>query len=232
VLAVGDAAFQKKCLGKMGDVAQGGRTVLFVSHQMNSIRRLCDRCIWLDIGRIQMVDTTVKVVSAYEAKLTSKDFDDSSKDKDGYVPARFLYWELLEPKAEEPNVLTALGSVKFKTVVEVNKPIRDGEHGIALWNNSDNQLMWAWATHGLKLGPGVHEFVYTLPSLPLRPGIYSWHVSIYSERSLLDEWHCVPELIIATEPLTHPRDKWTGVLNMRCDFQVRGVESDGKNTEI
>ncbi|MGC8960577.1 MAG: ABC transporter ATP-binding protein, partial [Chloroflexia bacterium] len=51
VLAVGDAAFQKKCLGKMGDVAKGGRTVLFVSHQMNSIRKLCDRCIWLDAGR-------------------------------------------------------------------------------------------------------------------------------------------------------------------------------------
>ena len=65
VLAVGDAAFQKKCLGKMGEVAKGGRTVLFVSHQMNSMRKLCERCIWLDVGRIQMADATMKVVSAY-----------------------------------------------------------------------------------------------------------------------------------------------------------------------
>src|SRR5437899_8868761 len=48
VLAVGDEAFQKKCLGKMGDVAKVGRTILFVSHQLNQIRRLCNRCLWLD----------------------------------------------------------------------------------------------------------------------------------------------------------------------------------------
>src|SRR5687767_3921935 len=53
VLAVGDAQFQKKCLGKMGDVASQGRTVLFVSHQMNQIRRLSDHGIWLDSGRLK-----------------------------------------------------------------------------------------------------------------------------------------------------------------------------------
>src|ERR1700738_407031 len=50
VLAVGDAAFQKKCLGKMGDVAKEGRTVLFVSHNMTAIRSLCRRVLWLDNG--------------------------------------------------------------------------------------------------------------------------------------------------------------------------------------
>lgn len=52
VLAVGDAQFQKKCLGKMGDVAKGGRTVLFVSHNMAAVRNLCNRCIWLSTGLI------------------------------------------------------------------------------------------------------------------------------------------------------------------------------------
>ncbi len=47
VLAVGDAAFQKKCLGKMGDVARDGRTVLFVSHNMVAVQTLCRRAIWL-----------------------------------------------------------------------------------------------------------------------------------------------------------------------------------------
>src|ERR671930_1632992 len=52
VLAVGDAAFQKKCLGKIGDVAKQGRTVFFVSHNLPSIEKLCRRVIWLDGGRI------------------------------------------------------------------------------------------------------------------------------------------------------------------------------------
>ena len=92
VLAVGDAAFQKKCLGKMGDAAKGGRTVLFVSHQMNSIRKLCSRSIWLDAGRIQMADSTAKVVSAYEVGLTSA--DGASRTESTNAQARFLRWEI------------------------------------------------------------------------------------------------------------------------------------------
>src|SRR5467141_3283081 len=53
VLAVGDLAFQKKCLGKMGEVAHAGRTIVFVSHQMNQIRRLCHTVIWMDGSTIR-----------------------------------------------------------------------------------------------------------------------------------------------------------------------------------
>ncbi|HVS90640.1 MAG TPA: ABC transporter ATP-binding protein [Mucilaginibacter sp.] len=66
VLAVGDAEFQKKCLGKMGDVSKGeGRTVLFVSHNMTSIISLCNNCILLANGEIQMIGKTAQVVESY-----------------------------------------------------------------------------------------------------------------------------------------------------------------------
>lgn len=66
VLAVGDVAFQKKCLGKMGDVAtKEGRTVLFVSHYMEAIQELCQRCVLMDQGRILFDDNTERVVSIY-----------------------------------------------------------------------------------------------------------------------------------------------------------------------
>jgi lipopolysaccharide transport system ATP-binding protein len=65
VLAVGDAAFQKKCLGKMSDVAKEGRTVLFVSHNMGSIRKLCRKAILLDGGRVQLNEVTEKVIAEY-----------------------------------------------------------------------------------------------------------------------------------------------------------------------
>ncbi|MCC7119858.1 MAG: ABC transporter ATP-binding protein [Anaerolineales bacterium] len=65
VLAVGDAEFQKKCLGKMEDVAHGGRTVLFVSHNMSAIGHLCQNAVWIDQGRLQMQDTSNRVISAY-----------------------------------------------------------------------------------------------------------------------------------------------------------------------
>jgi lipopolysaccharide transport system ATP-binding protein len=65
VLAVGDAAFQKKCLGKMGDVARQGRTVLFVSHNLLAVESLCQRAIWLQGGRIQEQGPAGRVISQY-----------------------------------------------------------------------------------------------------------------------------------------------------------------------
>jgi lipopolysaccharide transport system ATP-binding protein len=65
VLAVGDAGFQKKCLGKMGEVARGGRTVLFVSHNMAAVRNLCHRGVLLGGGRIQASGPTGTVVQTY-----------------------------------------------------------------------------------------------------------------------------------------------------------------------
>jgi len=65
VLAVGDSTFQKKCLGKMQDVSKGGRTVLFVSHNMTAIRELCERTVWLNSGQIVCMGKTREIVSRY-----------------------------------------------------------------------------------------------------------------------------------------------------------------------
>src|ERR1700687_345681 len=73
VLAVGDIRFQKKCLGKMGDVARAGRTVVLVSHQLNQIRRLCHRVVWVDDGQIRQDGETHAVVSAYESAMARSD---------------------------------------------------------------------------------------------------------------------------------------------------------------
>jgi len=65
VLAVGDASFRRNCLAKMGDVAESGRTILFVSHQMNAINSLCTRCLWLDQGRVVGEGEPDTVISQY-----------------------------------------------------------------------------------------------------------------------------------------------------------------------
>jgi lipopolysaccharide transport system ATP-binding protein len=71
VLAVGDAAFQQKCLGKMGDVAQGGRTILFVSHNMAAVATLTHRSIWIDYGKIKAIGSTQEVIEAYLNEVIS-----------------------------------------------------------------------------------------------------------------------------------------------------------------
>jgi lipopolysaccharide transport system ATP-binding protein len=77
VLAVGDLGFQKKCLGKMGDIAKGGRTVLLVSHHMASIRILCKNALWIDNGQIIKSGGAEEVVANYEENLLSR-FNENS----------------------------------------------------------------------------------------------------------------------------------------------------------
>lgn len=65
VLAVGDIVFQKKCLGKMGEIAKAGRTVLLVSHNMGSINQLCPTCLWINDGKMRQLGTTSTIIDNY-----------------------------------------------------------------------------------------------------------------------------------------------------------------------
>jgi lipopolysaccharide transport system ATP-binding protein len=221
VLAVGDLEFQGKCLGKMEEVSSGGRTVLFVGHQMNQVRRLCKRVAWVDGGRVRELGPTAEVMAAYEGAVTSGGPPERTDRDASRVQARFLRWEIVDPPAEKRNLVTSLGPVTVKFVLQVNAPVRMGKLGAALFS-SDGQVMWAWATDRLKLEAGTCELRYEFLVLPLRPGTYSWHVSVYEEHDLLDAWYCLPEMIIATEVHQHPADQWKGVLNVPCRFSVNG----------
>jgi lipopolysaccharide transport system ATP-binding protein len=93
VLAVGDAAFQRKCLGKMSDVSRQGRTIVFVSHNMAALRRLCTRAIWLDGGQVMKNGDAGEVVDHYlqkntESNLESAWTDDLTAPGDGRVRLR------------------------------------------------------------------------------------------------------------------------------------------------
>ena len=117
--------------------------------------------------------------------------------------------------------------MKLAFEVVLNTPLRIGHHGIALYN-SDRNLVWGTAVNNLELPPGTHSFVHELPSLPLRPGPYTWRVSLFDEHGLLDDWQCVPEMLVATEPVTHPSDEWAGLLNIPEEFSVLSDSDDGK----
>jgi lipopolysaccharide transport system ATP-binding protein len=217
VLAVGDIAFQRKCLGKMGEVAHAGRTIVLVSHQMNQIRRLCEKVIWMDGGTIRQAGLTADVASAYEAAMTA---GTASSDSGRGEKARFLSWKILNPRSESPHMLTSLGSVRVQFDLDIKKNVRRGHHGVALFS-MDRQLIWAWSKDDISFEAGSYSIIYELPTLPLRPGAYAWQVSLWEDGELLDLWDCLPELNIAAENFQHPKDEWNGVLNLQCEFTIQ-----------
>jgi hypothetical protein len=158
-------------------------------------------------------------LGAYEAVMTAGDPTGRIRSAGPRQRASFRRWQIVEPPTDPSNLLTTLGPLGLQFVVEVYKPVRKGHHGIALFN-ADRQLMWAWAVNGLVLEPGVHEFRYTFPVLPLRPGSYYWQVSLWDDGDLLDIWDCMPEMVIATEVHQHPQDEWNGILNIPCEFDI------------
>jgi ABC-type polysaccharide/polyol phosphate transport system ATPase subunit len=222
VLAVGDIQFQKKCLGKMGDVAKTGRTIVFVSHQMNQIRRLCPRVVWIDAGVIRMDGPAHDVLAGYESAMFAGDRAKGLQRGAG-TKAQFRRWEIAGSPADRHHVLSTTGPVTVNFWVELAQHVRNGEHGVALFN-AERQLMWARAAQNLALNPGVHVLCHSLPTLPLRPGAYQWQVSFWDNSEMLDHWDCLPEMTIATEGHQHHMDQWNGVLNIPASFAHQPAE--------
>ena len=220
VLAVGDLSFQRKCLGKMDDVARDGRTVVFVSHQMNQIRRLCTRVIWIDGGRLRMDGPTAEVVSSYESAMSRGDIGDGEEKRESGAKTRFLKWQIACPvETANPHHLDSFGETTVHFDFWVNDTLHRGHHGVALFS-ADRELIWGRAIDHLQLHPGLHRISYTFPSLPLRPGPYFWQVSLWQEYELFDLWDCLPGMIVATPNLQHPRDEWSGVLNIPSEVHL------------
>ena len=124
VLAVGDAAFQKKCLGKMGDVAKEGRTILFVSHNMPMVTSLCPRCLLLESGRIAADGRTSDVVMSYYTSGVSSpsyfEYSDSEK-KPGDEFVQLLSGAVLDQQSNVATEFDLSESVKIKMRFKVIK---------------------------------------------------------------------------------------------------------------
>jgi len=221
VLAVGDAAFQQKCLGKMKEVHSLGRTVLLVSHQMNQLRRLCTRALWLSQGGVVQCGPAKDVIAAYEASFRGAS-DTVVRRAAAGARARFLNWRVTAALPGRENMLESTESVSVTFTLEVLEPLKRARHGIALLSPS-GQNLWATAIVDLDLSPGVYQFVHTIPGLALQPGPYYWQVSVYTENGMVDLWDCLPEVLIATRPVTHYRDEYTGLLNLASEFRCLRV---------
>jgi lipopolysaccharide transport system ATP-binding protein len=217
VLAVGDIEFQKKCLGKMQGISKSGRTIVFVSHQMNQIRRLCERVIWIDSGQLRLDGSASSVLGAYEESTITSPTVTSNAGRG----TRFVSWEVLEPRGDSPyTATTGTGKVTLKVALEVSDPIVRGLAGAYIYDAS-SRLLAGWSKEGFRVDEGTHEVLLQFPYLPLKPGVYDLHLCIYDDREQKDYWRAVPSFVIGGVPVTHFMDEWAGFLNIPCDMEFR-----------
>jgi lipopolysaccharide transport system ATP-binding protein len=220
VLAVGDLKFQRKCLGKMDEAARTGRTVILVSHQLSQIRRLCERVIWLDAGQVRKSGPAAEVVSAYEEDMSSSGLDDS-RPVEGR--AQFVRWRLSGSSCSSDHALSSDGQTTVSFLLRVNEHLHSIHLGVILYDQS-RHLMWSRTMEGMTLEPGLHEVRYTLSSLPLWPGVYSWRVGLYDSGERVDDWECLPQMQVVTVPFAQTRDEIAGFLNVPSKLEIVGSE--------
>jgi len=179
VLAVGDAAFQRKCLGKMDEVAHKGRTVLLVSHNMATVTELCQRVILIENGRIAGDGNPGEVIGAYlsagdvpQAQWSRSEGNSSTNGLDVEVDRiRIL-------AADEPqSIIPHHQDFSIEIAYRVKRPVRDlvvlcgvsNDRGTHLWTSYDTDTThWAGRTRE----PGRYTSTCRVPARLLRPGRY------------------------------------------------------------
>lgn len=130
VLAVGDAEFQKKCLGKMGDVTSSGRTILFVSHNMSAVQRLCPRSILLEKGTVTAMGDTAQIIDRYLSSsrnnidVSNLDAVDRANDWLG-VDIRITSARLLDSKGNPTSTLMRGEPFTVEVTCKVAQPVKD-----------------------------------------------------------------------------------------------------------
>ncbi len=198
VLAVGDASFQKKCLGKMGDVSREGRTVLFVSHNMSAVRSLCSRCLFLKEGALYLDGNTDDVVTSYLTEiLPSRSYatDTSRANRLLNVGTKLRILQVeIHPQGE---------TLRFREPIQITlrakalESVDDVVFGVGVNTIQGVRLLTVESESAFKVTLAKGEDVsvkVVVPSLSLPPGTYLLAVGARSGGNLsLDS---VPEAMV------------------------------------
>jgi lipopolysaccharide transport system ATP-binding protein len=181
VLAVGDVAFQKKCLGKMSDVAHEGRTVLFVSHNMGAVQALCPQSILLHKGALVMFQDTATVIAAYLAMQQAQEVRVVLPPiaSDAFFTAIALY----DAEEQASNMIPVQSSFTIALNYQVNRPIVDLDIGLSVYNSQGTKIFFCpqssgWQEEHEMYPAGTYRGEVTIPGGFLAPGYYTITVDI------------------------------------------------------
>lgn len=167
VLAVGDIGFQKKCLGKMGDVASSeGRTVLFVSHNMMAVQNLCSRSLWIESGKIRLIGYSHNVIDEYTHSNTSLG---NTKNSEGWATigdgsVKFLSYEVRNTDYEN-KILKTNEDVYIHIKLQIKEDIKQPACGIRITNEYGIKLT---SINTVEQGLGLPEFKAGVLSISIK----------------------------------------------------------------
>src|SRR5262249_20962073 len=226
VLAVGDVEFQRKCLGKMRDVAGQGRTVLFVSHNMAAGGKLCPRALCFDRGQIRMNGDVRSVVSDYLSNMEQEVLEYLPKP-DPLRTAEVRRIVLCDQKGTRLNQVTTADSLNLRIELFIRERRHDLRLAFSLNDFRQDPIFASCPADdgvGYPTQLGFHEFDVAFPGPLLMPQRYSITVSIYS--SLLEVFHVcshalVFDVVPAPSQVYSADPNRSGMMQIHCHWRHR-----------
>jgi len=194
VLAVGDAGFQKKCLSKMRDVSHDGRTVLFVSHDMAAVRRLCDRAILLSQGRVTATGTTNDVVTQYlstdcDLLQPGKPLALEQTKRRGSGTIRFTSVEVRG--AAPDQTFLANGPLTVRLTLHADEPREADSLAVVLFDRSGVKALNADTMsldRPIRFERGENHVTLHIKRVPLNPGQYTLGLWLARRPAAVFDW--------------------------------------------
>jgi lipopolysaccharide transport system ATP-binding protein len=227
VLAVGDHAFQQKCLGRMSDVAKEGRTVLFVSHNMACIERLCHSAILLEEGRVKVFGKIPEVIQTYLKNTVASVLSwepSSTPTKNAYF--RKVY--LANEKEEQVEHVTTASSLSIIMEYVVQNRCRSLQISVDLLD-SNGDLIFASNPQDKALDspeePGQYRAVVCLPPQILLPKTYGIRTNLWTPwEGILDTVNSLHLSVVETVSLSNatPEGK-PGQILVPCDWLIKRI---------
>ena len=224
VLAVGDGPFQKKCLGKMGEISRAGRTVIFVSHNMSAIEALCNRVLWLVDGELVEGAETEKVVSDYVntgvAVSTEKVWEDPATALgDDAVRLHHVSVTPLGQERDEP--ITVKTALQFNAAFWNYLPGAVLNFSVLLYS-IDGTAIFNTGSGGHTFPQGLVEGRFVIPGDFLNDGIYTVTLLIVKDTSvIIGDWH---DLLVFevhdSKRQGNWHGKWIGAVRPRFDWEL------------
>ncbi|MGL4420617.1 MAG: ABC transporter ATP-binding protein [Gemmataceae bacterium] len=232
VLAVGDAAFQKKCIDRMTELARSGRTILFVSHNMQLIPRLCQRAVMLEKGKVVRVGDAGSVTQDYMDRLLADTKAGNLRDKarTGDGRAKFVQVNLVDDKGTPLTQFTSGNDLVVRVVLEVREAVPDASLHVGVQTVYGARVVTAWSEEintALSLKPGVQSFECRFEKLRLRPGhtIMLNLQAAADNMAMLDSVENAVVYDVTAAPQDHHLSTNPDMGVVICDYTWREVET-------
>lgn len=182
VLAVGDAGFQQRCLGRMSEIAEGGRTVLFVSHDMGAVSRLCDRVMLMEGGEVEMIADPQQSIDRY-LQLVSDWRRDPAGVFNGPLASVIRFHDLTVNGLDnnKPRIIRPDQPIELHVVGESEQAVADFRTTFSVYRDGTRLLTQHDTAEPTDLPAGRFEARVALPPLLLRPGRYTLGIGGYRD---------------------------------------------------